>query len=43
MTLIDAHIFSIKAAVRDGITSEDHPVGKVLIQELEGRIKVAGA
>ena len=43
MALIDAHILSIKAAVRDGIKSEEHPVGKILIQELEGRIKAFGA
>ncbi len=41
--LIDAHILSIKAAVRDSIKSEDHPVGKVVIQELEGRIEAFGA
>ena len=43
MALIDAHILSIKAAVRDDIKSEDHPVGKILIQELESRIKTFGA
>lgn len=43
MALIDAHIMSIKAAVRDNITSEDHPVGKILIQELEGQIKALRA
>lgn len=41
--LIDAHILAIKASVRDNITSEDHPVGKILVQELEGRIKSTGA
>lgn len=43
MALVDAHILAIKAAVRDDITSEDHPVGKILVQELEGRIKACGA
>lgn len=43
MGLVDAHILTIKAAVRDNITSEDHPVGKILVQELEGRIKACGA
>jgi hypothetical protein len=43
MSLIDAHIDAIKAAVRDDIKGEDHPVGKALVQELEGRVKEAGA
>lgn len=43
ITLVDAHILSIKAAVRDSIKSEDHPVGKILVQELEGRIISFGA
>ena len=41
--LIDAHIDAIKAAARDDIKSEDHPVGKILVQELEGRIQEFGA
>lgn len=41
--LIDAHIDAIKAAARDDIKTEDHPVGKILVQELEGRIKAFGA
>ena len=43
MGLVDAHIDAIKAAVRDDIKTEDHPVGKILVQELEGRIKEFGA
>jgi hypothetical protein len=43
MPLIDAHIDAIKAAVRDDIKDEDHPVGKVLVQELESRVKEFGA
>ncbi|OYX35332.1 MAG: Hpt domain-containing protein [Caulobacterales bacterium 32-69-10] len=38
MFLIDAHIDAIRAAVRDNITDTDHPVGKVLADELEGRV-----
>lgn len=41
--LVDALILAIKASVRDNITTEDHPVGKILVQELEGRIKLTGA
>jgi hypothetical protein len=43
MPLIDAHIDAIKAAARDDIKTEDHPVGKILVQELEGRIREFGA
>lgn len=39
MFLIDAHIHTIKAAVRDNIRDASHPVGKVLVEELEGRVK----
>ena len=38
MLLIDAHIDGIKAAVRDDIKTDTHPVGRVLIQELERRV-----
>lgn len=38
MLLIDAHIDGIKAAVRDDIRTDTHPVGRVLIQELERRV-----
>ncbi len=37
--LIDAHIDAIKACVRDTIKDENHPVGKVLAEELERRVK----
>ena len=43
MSLIDAHIDAIKAAVRDDIKDEAHPVGKLLVQELENRVKETGA
>ena len=43
MPLIDAHIDAIKAAVRDGIKDVDHPIGKVLVQELETRVRELGA
>jgi hypothetical protein len=43
MSLVDAHIDAIKAAVRDDIKDEGHPVGKALVQELESRVKEYGA
>lgn len=36
--LVDAHINAIKAAVRDEIRDSDHPVGRTLVAELEGRV-----
>ncbi len=38
IALLDAHIDSIKAAARDGIKTEAHPVGKAIVEELERRI-----
>jgi len=35
--LIDAHIDAIKALVRDNIQHDTHPVGRVLVMELESR------
>lgn len=43
MGLVDAHIDAIKAAVRDDIKDETHPVGRVLVQELEARVAETGA
>lgn len=43
MPLIDAHIDAIKAAARDDIKTEDHPVGQALVRELEGQISAFGA
>jgi len=39
MFLVDAHIDAIRAAVRDDIRDVSHPVGKVLAEELERRVK----
>ena len=43
LELVDAHIDAIKAAVRDDIKSDEHPVGRILVQELERRVKEMGA
>jgi hypothetical protein len=37
--LVDAHLDAIKAAVRDNIKDTDHPIGKVLAETLEARVK----
>ena len=39
LPLVDAHIDAIKAAVRDNIKTDDHPVGKILAEELEARTR----
>ena len=36
--LIDAHVDAIKVAARDSIKTDDDPVGKSLVQDLEDRI-----
>lgn len=38
MFLVDAHIDAIRAAVRDNIRDTDHPVGRLLAEELDGRV-----
>jgi hypothetical protein len=43
MQLVDGHIDAIRAAVRDDIKADDHPVGRVLVQELEARVAELGA
>ena len=43
MPLVDAHIDAIKAAARDDIKTEEHPVGAALVQELENRVRDLGA
>ena len=42
MPLIDAHIDAIKAAVRDDIKTDEHPVGRALIVEMERRVAEMG-
>ena len=41
LALVDAHIDAIKAAVRDDIKTDDHPVGRILIEELERKVAAA--
>ena len=42
MPLVDAHIDAIKAAVREEMKADDHPVGGALVAELERRVTAAG-
>ena len=41
LPLVDAHFDAIKAAVRDSIKTDDHPVGRILIEELERKVAAA--
>ena len=41
MPLVDAHIDAIRAAVRDDIKTDEHPVGRALAEELETRVAAA--
>jgi hypothetical protein len=41
MPLVDAHIDGIKTAVRDDIKTDDHPVGKAMIEDLERKVAAA--
>lgn len=40
--LIDAHVDGLRAAVRDHITSDAHPVGRALVQTLETKVRQLG-
>ncbi|THD78799.1 MAG: Hpt domain-containing protein [Phenylobacterium sp.] len=42
MALVDAHIDAIKAAVREEMKADDHPVGGALVAELERRVAAEG-
>jgi hypothetical protein len=38
MNLIDGHVDAVKACVRDGIKTDDHPMGKTLVEALEAQV-----
>ncbi|MCZ8086414.1 MAG: Hpt domain-containing protein [Brevundimonas sp.] len=38
MPLVDAHVEAIRAVVRDKIKTDEHPVGRALVEELERRV-----
>ncbi|MGZ3306724.1 MAG: Hpt domain-containing protein, partial [Asticcacaulis sp.] len=37
--LVEAHLDAIRACVRDKIKEDSHPMGKILSEELESRVK----
>lgn len=38
LALVDAHVDGIRAVVRDEIKTDDHPVGRTLVDTLEARV-----
>ena len=38
MMILDAHIDAIRAVVRDGIQTDDHPTGRILAETLEAKV-----
>lgn len=40
--LVSAHVDALRAAVRDRIASDEHPVGRLLVQTLETRVNKLG-
>jgi hypothetical protein len=42
LKLIDAHIDAISAAVRDGVRSDDDPIGRALVDALDKRVRAIG-
>lgn len=41
-SLARAHIDALRAAVRDGISAADHPVGRAVLQALEAKVSALG-
>jgi chemotaxis protein histidine kinase CheA len=40
--LVDAHVDGLRAALRDQVTSDAHPVGRALVQTLESKVRQLG-
>jgi hypothetical protein len=38
LSLVDSHINAIKAMIRDGIRTDDHPVGQAMVLSLEDQV-----
>jgi chemotaxis protein histidine kinase CheA len=41
-SLVDAHVDGLRAALRDRIASDAHPVGRALVQTLEAKVRELG-
>jgi hypothetical protein len=38
ISLVDSHINAIKAMIRDGIKTDDHPIGQAMVLSLEDQV-----
>ena len=38
LAILDAHVDAIRAVVRDGIQTDDHPTGRILAETLEAKV-----
>ena len=38
LSLVDSHINAIKAMIRDGIKTDDHPIGQAMVLSLEDQV-----
>lgn len=38
ISLVDSHINAIKAMIRDGIRTDDHPIGQAMVLSLEDQV-----
>ncbi|MEI9890897.1 MAG: Hpt domain-containing protein [Caulobacteraceae bacterium] len=38
LSLVDSHINAIKAMIRDGIRTDDHPIGQAMVMSLEDQV-----
>lgn len=38
LSLVDSHINAIKAMIRDGIKTDDHPIGQAMVMSLEDQV-----
>ena len=38
VSLVDSHINAIKAMIRDGIKTDDHPIGQAMVLSLEDQV-----
>src|SRR6185312_14806097 len=38
LTLVDSHINAIKSMIRDGIKTDEHPIGQAMVLSLEDQV-----
>jgi hypothetical protein len=40
--LVEAHVDALRAALRDGVKTDAHPVGRLLLRTLEAEVEALG-